>query len=254
VRDGVAVQIGCGVGARAALEAAVPGADVIVRPVGAPLPRLLIADMDSTMIMCECIDELADYAGIKPAIAVITERAMAGELDFAAALAERVALLAGLSENVIEQCLAERVRPTPGAAMLVQTLRALGTRTVLVSGGFTRFAEPVGDMIGFDRVVANVLEIAGGTLTGRVLPPVVDSGAKRATLEAEAVELGISAGQVLAIGDGANDVPMLQAAGLGVAYHGHAAAVAAADAAIRHGDLTVLLYALGIAKADWISG
>jgi phosphoserine phosphatase len=254
VRDGVAVQIVCDdVDAKAALEAAVPGADVIVRPVGAPLPRLLIADMDSTMITCECIDELADYAGIKPEIAAITERAMAGELDFAAALAERVALLAGLSEKVIEQCLAERVRPTPGAATLVQTLRARGTRTVLVSGGFTRFAEPVAAMIGFDRAVANVLEIQGGVLIGRVLPPIVDSAVKRATLEAECAEFQISPADVLAIGDGANDVPMLRTAGLGVAYRGHAAAVAAAEASIRHGDLTTLLYAMGIAKADWVA-
>lgn len=205
------------------------------------------------MITCECIDELADYAGIKPEIAAITERAMAGELDFGAALAERVALLAGLSESVIEQCLAERVRPTPGAETLVRTLSARGVRTVLVSGGFTRFAEPVGTMIGFDRVVANVLEIENGVLTGRVLPPIVDSAAKLATLLSECAAAGFDVANAMAIGDGANDVPMLRGAGFGVAYRGHDAAVTAADASIRHGDLTALLYALGIAKTEWVS-
>ena len=238
---------------RQALEplARVDGLDVFIRAADAPFPRLLIADMDSTMITCECIDELADYAGIKPAIAAITERAMRGELDFAAALAERVALLKGLSEDVIAQCLAERVRPTPGAEMLIRTLSARGARTVLVSGGFTRFAEPVGAMIGFDRVVANVLDIDGGRLTGKTLPPIIDSTAKLATLEAECAALGVTSAAAIAIGDGANDVPMLAGAGLGVAYRGHAAAIAAADASITHGDLTMILHALGVPKAEW---
>ncbi len=227
--------------------------DVIVQPVGHRRKALLIADMDSTMITVECIDELADYAGIKPQIAEITERAMRGELDFAAALIERVACLAGLDESVIDLCLAERVRPMPGARTLIRTLASRGTRCVLVSGGFTRFAEPVADMIGFDRAVANVLEIEGGKLSGRVLPPIIDSYAKRAILKAEAAALGVPLLDCIAIGDGANDIPMIEAAGLGVAYHGHARAVAAADAAVRVGDHHALLYALGIASSEWVN-
>jgi phosphoserine phosphatase len=252
VVDGVAVQITCRGDARILLETALPHLDIIVRPANAPHPRLLVADMDSTMITVECIDELADYAGIKPQIAAITQRAMRGELDFASALAERVACLAGLDEAVIEQCLSERVRPMPGARTLIRTLCASGTRCVLVSGGFTRFAEPVAADIGFHRAVANVLEIEGGKLTGSVLEPIIDSHAKRATLEAEAAALGILPSDCIAIGDGANDIPMIEAAGLGIAYHAHAKAVAAADAAIRKGDHRVLLYALGYARSDWI--
>lgn len=254
VRDGIACDIATDMApaaARAALESALPHADVIVQNAAHRNKRLLIADMDSTMITVECIDELADYAGIKPQIAAITQRAMRGELDFRAALAERVALLGGLRESVIEQCLNERVRPMAGARTLIQTMRARGCRTVLVSGGFTRFAGPVAGQIGFDIAIANVLEVAGGVLTGRVLKPIVDSDTKLATLRAECVALGVEASQALAIGDGANDIPMLQAAGLGVAYHGHPKAVAAADAAIRVGDLTAVLYAQGINMADW---
>ncbi len=232
--------------ARERLEFALPHLDVIIRPSDAPLPRLLVADMDSTMITVECIDELADYAGIKPQIAAITERAMRGELDFAAALTERVACLAGLDESVIDRCLAERVRPMPGAQALIGTLAAHGTRCVLVSGGFTRFAEPVAEMIGFHRAVANVLEIEGGKLTGRVLPPIIDSATKLSVLQAEAAALGIGMKDCIAIGDGANDIPMIAAAGLGVAYQGHPKAVAAADAAVRVGDHRGLLYALNL--------
>lgn len=198
------------------------------------------------MITVECIDELADYAGIKPQIAAITERAMRGDLDFAAALVERVACLAGLDEGVIARCIAERVRPMPGAQTLIRTLASHGTRCVLVSGGFTRFAEPVAEMIGFHRAVANVLEIENGKLTGRVLPPIVDSATKLEVLQAEAEALGIGMAECIAIGDGANDIPMIAAAGLGVAYHGHPKAVAAADAAVRVGDHLSLLYVLGL--------
>lgn len=255
--DGVACDIATNMAparARAALEAALPEADIIVHNAAHRAKGLLIADMDSTMIRVECIDELADYAGIKPQIAAITERAMRGELDFRAALCERVALLAGLRESTIEQCLNERVRPMAGARTLIGTMRARGVRTVLVSGGFTRFADPVAAQIGFDVAIANVLEVEGGRLTGRVLEPIVDSGTKLATLKAECAALGIGTDAALAIGDGANDIPMLEAAGLGVAYHGHPRAVAAADAAIRHGDLTSLLYTMGISRAEWISG
>lgn len=256
VMDRVAVQIRLSAedagAVRAALETLLPHADIIVRPADAPFPRLLVADMDSTMITVECIDELADYAGIKPQIAAITERAMQGELDFAAALRERVACLAGLDEAVIDRCLAERVRPMPGSLALILTLAARGTRCVLVSGGFTRFTGPVAATIGFHRAVANVLEIEEGRLTGRVIDPIVDSAAKRATLEAEAEALGADMAECIAIGDGANDIPMISAAGLGIAYHGHAKAVAAADAAIRAGDHSSLLYALGIPCNEWI--
>ena len=225
--------------------------DTVVQDAGGRRKKLIIADMDSTMITVECIDELADYAGIKPQIAAITERAMAGELDFRAALAERVMLLKGMDAGVIDRCLAERVALMPGARTLVRTMKEHGARAVLVSGGFTRFADPVGAEIGFDHVVANALEIKGGKLTGRVLEPIVDSATKAATLRSECAARGIDVADALAVGDGANDVPMLEAAGLGVAYHAHAAARAAADARVMHGDLTALLWAQGVPKREW---
>ena len=239
-------------GARRALEEAFARADVIVQPLEGRAKRLLIADMDSTMITVECIDELADYAGIKPQIAAITEQAMRGELDFAAALDARVALLAGLDEGVIERCLAERVRIMPGAQTLVRTMRARGARCVLVSGGFTRFAEPVARVIGFDRAIANVLEVVDGRLTGRVTRPIVGAATKLAALEAEAAALGIGLDATLAVGDGANDLPMVRAAGLGVAYHAKPIVAAAAGARVERGDLTALLWAQGIARRDWV--
>lgn len=226
--------------------------DVVVQAGDAARRRkLIVADMDSTMITVECIDELADYAGIKPQIAAITERAMAGELDFRAALAERVMLLKGMDASVIDRCLAERVALMPGARTLVRTMKEHGARAVLVSGGFTRFAEPVGTEIGFDHVVANALEIKGGKLTGRVIAPIVDSATKVATLHRECAALGIDVADTLAVGDGANDIPMLEAAGLGIAYHAHAAARAAAGASVVHGDLTTLLWAQGVPKREW---
>lgn len=237
--------------ARAVLAEWQAPVDVVLHRAGARRKRLIIADMDSTMITVECIDELADYAGIKPQIAAITERAMRGELDFRAALAERVALLAGLDASVIDRCLAERVALMPGARTLVQTMAAAGARAVLVSGGFTRFAEPVATEIGFHRAVANRLELAGGKLTGKVADPVIDSAAKRAELEAEVAALGITAADALAVGDGANDAPMLAAAGLGAAYRAHAVAQAAASASITHGDLTALLWAQGYKRHEW---
>lgn len=240
--------------ARAALEGAVPGADVIVQIEAQRAKKLLVADMDSTMITVECIDELADYAGIKPQIAEVTERAMRGELDFAEALDARVALLKGLPESAIDQCLEERVRLMPGAQALVQTMRARGAHTILVSGGFTRFAEPVGTRIGFDRRIANVLEIEGGVLTGTVTKPIVDSSTKETTLLGAMAELGLAPEQTMAVGDGANDLAMIRKAGLGVAYHAKPIVAAAAGARVDHGDLTALLYAQGIARADWVTG
>lgn len=236
---------------RAALEGW-EGVDVVAHPPGSREKRLFVADMDSTMIGQECIDELADYAGIKPQVADITERAMRGELDFAAALAERVALLAGLGEEVIALCLAERVRPNPGAETLVRTMAARGATTLLVSGGFTAFAGPVAKQLGFDRIEANLLEVVDGRLTGRVSGRIVDSGHKLASLEQLRADLGLSADDVMAVGDGANDAPMVEAAGLGVAYRAKPALVRVADARLDHHGLDALLWAQGIPRADWI--
>jgi phosphoserine phosphatase len=234
--------------ARAALEAALPTLDIIVQPADRPRRKaLLIADMDSTMIQCECIDELADYAGLKAQVAAVTEAAMRGELDFEAALDARVALLAGMDAAVLDQCRRERVRLMPGAQALVRTMAANGAHTLLVSGGFTAFTAPVAAEIGFAAQHANTLEIAAGRLTGKVLRPIVDAAAKRAHLLAAGVPLPAT----LAVGDGANDIPMLEAAGLGIAYHAKPKAAAAADAAVRHGDLTVLLRAQGYKRTEW---
>ena len=239
--------------ARSALEGLPGEVDVIVQGEASRRRRLLIADMDSTMITVECIDELADYAGLKAEVAAVTERAMRGELRFEDALNERVALLAGLDEAVIDRCRAERVRLTPGARALVRTMRREGAFTILVSGGFTRFAEPVAAQIGFETVLANRLVIEAGKLTGKVEPPVVGAGAKRRALLDSAAERGLEAGDSLAVGDGANDVPMLETAGLGIAYRAKPAAVAAAGARIEHNDLTALLYAQGYPRAEWES-
>ena len=242
-----------GTAARAALEGLFPGVDVVVQPRDGREKRLIVADMDSTMITIECIDELADYAGIKAEVADVTERAMRGELDFEAALDARVALLKGLDVGVIDRCYAERVRLMPGAVTLVRTIVARGGRAVLVSGGFTVFADRVAVQIGFDRAVSNVLEIDGGRLAGTVQRPIVGAATKQAILLAERAALGIGAAAVLAVGDGANDIPMIQAAGLGVAFRAKPKTAAAADARIEQGDLTALLYAQGIAKADWVA-
>ena len=238
--------------ARTALEGAFGKTDVVVQSSLTRTKALLIADMDSTMITVECIDELADYAGIKPQIAEITERAMRGELDFDAALDARVALLEGLAESDIERCLAERVRIMPGAKALVRTMRARGAATVLVSGGFTRFAEPVAREIGFDRAIANVLKVERGVLTGAVEKPIVGSQTKLTTLRAAIADGQLVEGQSLAVGDGANDLAMIEAAGLGVAYHAKPIVAAAAAARIDHGDLTTLLYAQGLPRAAWV--
>lgn len=228
--------------------------DVVVQPLGDRTKKLIIADMDSTMITVECIDELADYAGLKPQIAAITERAMRGELDFRAALIERVRLLGGMAESVLAECRMERVKLTRGARTLVQTMKAHGAHSVLVSGGFMPFAGPVAEAIGFDKVVANELHIADGKLSGRVIEPIVDSSTKLATLQAEAAARGLPLAETLAVGDGANDIPMIAAAGLGIGYRPHPAAAEAADAAIRHHDLTALLWAQGYPRRAWVMG
>ena len=238
---------------RIALEAALPNVDVITQLAADRRRRLIIADMDSTMITVECIDELADYAGIKAEVAAVTEAAMRGELDFEAALDARVALLRGLDSAVIARCLAERVRLMPGAQLLVRTMRAHGASAVLVSGGFTEFANPVAAEIGFERAVANQLLVADGKLTGAVAKPIVDSATKRHMLINEVARIGCGLNGALAVGDGANDIPMIEAAGLGVAYHAKPKTESAADAAVRFGDLTVLLYAQDYPRRDWVA-
>ena len=239
--------------ARVALEGAFERVDVVVQPRDGRRKMLLVADMDSTMITVECIDELADYAGLKPKIAAITEAAMRGELDFEAALDARVALLKGLDAAVIDTCRAERVQLMPGARALVRTMRAWGASAVLVSGGFTRFAEPVAAEIGFDRAIANVLEIDGATLSGTVARPIVGAATKRETLLETRAALGLADAATLAVGDGANDLAMIEIAGLGVAYHAKPIVAAAAAARIKHGDLTALLWAQGVPRAEWAS-
>jgi len=237
--------------ARAALEGLIAGVDVVVQGEAGRRKALLVADMDSTMIAVECIDELADYAGLKAEVAAVTARAMRGEIPFEAALAERVALLAGLDEAAIGRCHAERVRITPGAMALVRTMKRDGARTLLVSGGFTLFADRVAREIGFDRAVANRLDISNGKLAGTVAAPVLGAEGKRQALEDALAEHELDRGKALAVGDGANDILMLRAAGLGVAFHARPAAAAAADARIDHCDLTALLYAQGYARREW---
>jgi len=217
------------------------------------VPRLFVSDMDSTMIGQECIDELADYANLKPQIAAITERAMQGELDFEAALRERVALLAGLQESAIAACLADRIRATPGAGTLVATLAALGTRTVLVTGGFHHFADPVAEMLGFHRVVGNRLEVENAKLTGGLIGPITDSAVKAAVLREELAGLGEGA-HSLATGDGANDIPMIEAATYGFAYRAKPKARAAANGRVDGDDLTAVLTLLGVPRGDWREG
>ena len=254
IDDGDALDLhfsGSLVTARHLLTDWVKGMDVVIQPAADRRKKLLIADMDSTMITVECIDELADYAGIKPQVAAITERAMRGELDFQAALIERVRLLGGMPETVLADCLDERVDIMAGAHTLVQTMKAHQARAVLVSGGFLPFAQPVADRIGFDRAQANQLEVVDGRLTGRVIEPIFDSGGKLSAMVEECIRMGILPAQVLAVGDGANDIPIITSAGLGIAFHAHPAAAAAADAAIRHHDLTALLWAQGYPRAEW---
>ena len=228
--------------------------DVVAHPPGPRGKRLLVADMDSTMIGQECIDELADYAGLKPEVAAITERAMHGELDFASALEERVALLDGLDQAVIKQCLAERIRPNPGAATLVRTMRARGAETILVSGGFTAFVAPIAGQIGFDRFEANILGARGGKLTGATEGRVVDSRVKHDVLVEARARLRLSHEDTLAIGDGANDIPMVREAGLGVAYRAKPALALVADARLDHHGLDALLWAQAIPRAEWVAG
>jgi phosphoserine phosphatase len=227
--------------------------DVVIGPQDGRRKKLLIADMDSTMIGQECIDELADYAGLKSRVAAITERAMRGEIAFAPALRERVALLKGLPASTIDTVIAERIRLTPGGPTLVATMRASGAYSCLVSGGFTAFTSKIAAMIGFDEHRANTLLIdAAGTLTGEVAEPVLGRQAKRDTLLSLRQRFGLAREATLAVGDGANDVAMVEAAALGIAFHGKPALTDVAAARIDHGDLTALLYAQGYRKEEFV--
>jgi phosphoserine phosphatase len=227
---------------RAALDGA--GVDAIVQPTEGRRKRLLIADMDSTIVTSETLDELADFAGLKDRIAAITARAMNGELDFKAALRERVAMLRGLPIAALEQTW-QRVRLTPGAQELVATMRARGATTALVSGGFTFFTQRVAMMVGFDLHRSNVLLDDGAVLTGAVAEPILDRHAKVATLRELAVRDGLPPHATLAVGDGANDLDMLREAGLGVAYHAKPIVAATARARVDYADLRALLFAQG---------
>jgi phosphoserine phosphatase len=212
--------------------------------------KLLIADMDSTIIGCECLDELADLAGLKPQISAITERAMRGEIAFEPALRERVAMLKGMALDALERTYETRVKLNPGAKALVATMNKYGARTCLVSGGFTYFTERVAKAAGFHDNQANVLLNDGQRLTGEVKEPILGREAKLAALKSEIVTLNISASDALAVGDGANDLGMIQHAGLGVAYHAKPIVAEAAGASIQYGDLRALLYLQGYSDAD----
>ncbi|MEE7458705.1 phosphoserine phosphatase SerB [Methylorubrum populi] len=213
--------------------------------------RLFLADMDSTMIEQECIDELADMVGLKPQVAEITERAMRGEIAFEPALRERVSLLKGLSVDIIDGLIRDAIRLTPGGRTLVATMRAHGAVTCLVSGGFTLFTGPIGATLGFDETRANRLAVADGHLTGAVEEPIVGAEAKRATVLELRERLSLSPADTLAVGDGANDLPMLAEAGLGVAFRAKPKVAKAARVRIEHGDLTALLYLQGFAAAEF---
>jgi phosphoserine phosphatase len=245
-----ACDIGCDIACDAVDQTAVRAAigdqpiDVVIQPAEGRRKRLLVADLESTIIENEMLEELADFLGMRAHVAEITKRAMNGEIDFVGALTERVALLRGLPESVLGEA-AARIRLMPGARALIATLRQHGVKTALVSGGFTVFAEPVAATLGFDRVVANRLDLAGGKIAGTVRPPIVGAQAKHDSLVSLTAEFGLGLDETLAVGDGANDLPMLQAAGLGIAFHAKPAVAAASRWRIDHGDLTALLYAQG---------
>lgn len=244
--------------ARSALKPLESSLDIAVQSTENRRKMLLVSDMDSTIITVECIDELADYAGIKAEIAEITERAMQGELDFEGALRARVALLKGLHRDAIRKCIDERVRLTPGAAVLIATMKGWDAHGLLVSGGFTDFVEAVVAMAGFDSMAANRLGIEVEHLTGNVEGEIVDASEKARQLVAARMKLGIDPALVLAAGDGANDILMVKAAieggGLGAAYHAKPALADQANFVIRHNDLTALLYAQGVSSERWAAG
>jgi phosphoserine phosphatase len=235
------------------VRAALSGTDVVIQPASGRRKKLFLADMDSTMIAQECIDELADRAGIKAHIAAITERAMRGEIAFEPALRERVGLLKGLPRATIDEVIRERITLTPGARELIATMRRNGTHTVMVSGGFTQFTDRIAEMIGFHENRANVLEIDGDTIAGTVAEPIFGRDAKKAALIELRTQLKLGKAETLAIGDGANDMDMIEEAGLGVAYHAKPRVAEAAPARIDHGDLTALLYLQGYRREEFAS-
>ena len=226
--------------------------DVVVQPRIGRRKKLFLADMDSTMIGQECIDELADFAGLKAHVAAITERAMRGEIEFESALRERVALLKGLPVSVVDEVLDKRITLTPGGRELVMTMRAHGAYTCLISGGFTLFTKVVAAKVGFQENRANQLQVAGGKLTGEVVEPILGRATKLATLIELTESFDLDEIDTLVVGDGANDLGMIQAAGLGVAYHAKPAVAAAAAVRIDHGDLTALLYAQGYRRDEFV--
>ena len=227
------------------------GIDLAIQPASGRKKRVLLADMDSTMIGQECIDELADEAGVGAHVAAITARAMNGELDFEAALRERVALLQGLAAAVIDKVLADRITLMPGGAALVATMKAKGAYTALVSGGFTAFTQAIAGRLGFDENRANTLLIEGGMLTGRVADPILGREAKLQALDDITQRLGLERSDVLAVGDGMNDLLMLANAGTGVAYHAKPALQQHCDVRVNHGDLTALLYLQGYHRSEF---
>lgn len=226
--------------------------DVIAQPADGRRKHLFLADMDSTMIGQECIDELADFVGLKEKVSAITERAMRGELAFEPALRERVSLLAGLDVSVIATIIADRITLTPGGRELVMTMRANGAYTALVSGGFTLFTGPVSQALGFEEHRSNILLTEDGKLAGRVQEPILGKEAKLASLVELRDARGLSKSATMAVGDGANDLAMLGEAGLGLAFRAKPAVAAAAHARIDHADLTALLYAQGYRAADFV--
>jgi phosphoserine phosphatase len=228
--------------------------DIVVQPQIDRRKKLFLADMDSTMIGQECIDELADFAGLKAHVAAITERAMRGEIAFEPALRERVTLLKGLPTSVVDDVLKQRITLTPGGRELVATMRAHGGYTCLISGGFTLFTNAVAAMIGFQKNRANELKVADGKLTGEVAEPILGRAAKLATLVELRESFDLDNLDTLVVGDGANDLGMIEAAGLGVAYRAKPAVAAAAAARIDHGDLTALLYAQGYTREEFVGG
>jgi phosphoserine phosphatase len=227
--------------------------DVVVQPRADRRKKLFLADMDSTMIGQECIDELADFAGLKAHVAKITERAMRGEIAFEPALRERVALLKGLPVSVVDETLKTRITLTPGGRELVGTMQANGAYTCLVSGGFTLFTEAIAALIGFQENRANTLLVDDGKFTGEVAEPIIGRDAKLATLVELRESFDLDNLVTLVVGDGANDLGMIEAAGLGVAYHAKPAVAAAASARIDYGDLTALLYAQGYTRHEFVS-
>ncbi|MCI5048731.1 MAG: phosphoserine phosphatase SerB [Rickettsiales bacterium] len=229
------------------------GCDVIAQPTKQRAKKLLISDMDSTMIEQECIDELADYVGIKDQVAEITERAMNGEIAFDGALRERIALLKDLPESALQDVFDTKINFMAGADVLVRTMKARGAHCVLVSGGFTFFTGRVAEALGFDAHYSNELAFENGKLTGEVVEPILGQQAKVDALRGCLSSYQIDIEDTLAVGDGANDLPMLKTAGLGVAYHAKPKVQEAANVVVNHNDLSALLYIQGIAKSDWVS-